>query len=134
MASTKATIDYEWADSLVVLSMSVPDHWWKEYKSYSLNDGQIVSFNIPTQRWHLLLDTLEDGDDLYPMSYQAVCLYSNKRSSSFTDFILPHKPIQEGDGPWYRRVTQGMESSTRRRRKNNQSHSMEWGDKEFLLI
>jgi hypothetical protein len=97
MASKKPPIDSEWADSLVGLSMSVPDHWWKEYKSYGSNDGRIVSFDVPTQRWHLLLDTLEDGDDLYPMAYKAVCLYSNKQSSSFADFILPHKPIREGD-------------------------------------
>jgi hypothetical protein len=97
MASKKSPIDSEWADSLVGLSMSVPDYWWKDYNSYNLNDGRIVSFDVPSQRWLLLLDTLEDGDDLYPMAYKAVCLYSNKQSSSFSDFILPHKPIQEGD-------------------------------------
>jgi hypothetical protein len=97
MAVTKKLMDSEWEDSLVGLCMSVPDYWWKEYNSYNLNDGRIVSFDPPTQKWLLLLDTLEDGDDLYPMSYKAVCEYSNRHSSSFTDFILPHKPIREGD-------------------------------------
>jgi hypothetical protein len=97
MGSTKKLIDSEWADSLVGLCMGVPDYWWKEYNSYNLNDGRIVSFDVATQKWLLLLDTIEDGDDLYPMSYKAVCEYSNKHSSSFTDFILPHKPIREGD-------------------------------------
>jgi hypothetical protein len=68
MASKKPPINSEWADSLVGFFMSVPDHWWKEYKSYGNNDGRIVSFDVPSQRWHLLLDTLEDGDDLYPMA------------------------------------------------------------------
>jgi hypothetical protein len=89
--------------------MSVPDHWWKEYKSCNLNDGRIVSFDADSQRWHLLLDTLEDGDDLYQMSYKAACEYSNKQSSLFHEFVLPHKPIRDGDdvinagGTWYRR-------------------------------
>jgi hypothetical protein len=77
--------------------MSVPDYWWQQYTTHNLNDDRIVSFDVPSQRWHLLLDTLEDGDDLYPMAYKAVCLYSNRQSSSFPDFILPHKPIREGD-------------------------------------
>jgi hypothetical protein len=97
MPPTKQPIDSEWADSLVGLCMSVPDHWWKEYKSCNLNDGRIVSFDADSQRWHLLLDTLEDGDDLYQMSYKAACEYSNKQSSLFHEFVLPHKPIRDGD-------------------------------------
>jgi hypothetical protein len=73
VASKKQLIDSEWADSLAGLCMSVPDYWWKEYNSYNLNDGRIVSFDAATQKWLLLLDTIEDGDDLYPMSYKAVC-------------------------------------------------------------
>jgi hypothetical protein len=89
-------IDSEWADSLVGLSMKVPDYWWKEYTTHSLNDGRIVSFDVATQRWHLLLQTQEDGEDLYPMAYAAVCEYSDKQSSSFQDFVLPVEPIFEG--------------------------------------
>jgi hypothetical protein len=97
MASTKKLIDSEWADSLVGLCMRVPDYWWKEYKSFSLNDGRIVSFDVPTQKWHILLYTPEDGDDLYPMSHKAVCEHSNRHSSAFQDFILSHKAIYEGN-------------------------------------
>ena len=97
MAPRKRYIDSEWADSLVGLSMKVPDYWWKEYTTHSLNDGRIVSFDDATQKWHLLLDTPEDGDDLYPMAYAAVCEYSNKQSFLFHEFFLPHKPIREGD-------------------------------------
>jgi hypothetical protein len=39
MAPRKRYIDSEWADSLVGLSMKVPDYWWKEYTTHSLNDG-----------------------------------------------------------------------------------------------
>jgi hypothetical protein len=45
----------------------------------------------------IILDALEDGDDLYQMSYKAVCEHSNRQLSSFLDFILPHKAIFEGD-------------------------------------
>jgi hypothetical protein len=76
--------------------MKVPDYWWKEYTTHSLNDGRIVSFDESSQKWDLLLHTQEDGDDLYPMAYAAVCEYSDKQSSSYQDFVLPVEPIFEG--------------------------------------
>ena len=86
--------------------MKVPDYWWKEYTTHSLNDGRIVSFDESTQKWDLLLHTQEDGDDLYPMAYAAVCEYSDKQSSSFQDFVLPVDPIFEGgDCNWWSRVS-----------------------------
>jgi hypothetical protein len=98
MAPRKKYIDSEWADSLVGLCMKVPDYWWKEYTTHNLNDGRIFSFDESTQKWHLLLQTQEDGDDLYPMAYSAVCEYSDKQLSSFQDFVLPVEPILEGGG------------------------------------
>jgi hypothetical protein len=109
MAPRKRYIDSEWADSLVGLPMKVPDYWWKEYTTHNLNDGRIVSFDESSQKWHLLLHTQEDGDDLYPMAYAAVCEYSDNQSSSFQDFVLHVDPILEGGdeidagGTWYKR-------------------------------
>jgi hypothetical protein len=76
--------------------MKVPDYWWKEYTTHSLNDGRIVSFDESTQKWDLLLHTQEDGDDVYAMAYAAVCEYSDKQASSYQDFVLPVEPIFEG--------------------------------------
>ena len=97
MAPRRRLMSTEWADSLVGLSMRVPDHWWEGYNSYFLNDGKIVSFDIDTQKWNLLLDTRDDGDDLYLMAYEAVCEYSNRQSSSFKEFQLPHQPLYHGE-------------------------------------
>jgi hypothetical protein len=58
------SISVEWAESLIGLSMKVPDHWWDDFHGYKLHNGKIVSFDIDSQRWNLLLATREDGDDL----------------------------------------------------------------------
>jgi hypothetical protein len=58
-------ISVEWAESLIGLSMRVPDDWWVGCTGQSLHDGKIVSFNIECGKWNLLLDTQDDGDDLY---------------------------------------------------------------------
>jgi hypothetical protein len=75
------SISVEWVESLIGLSMKVPDHWWDDYHGYKLHDGKIVSFDIDTQKWNLLLDTQEDGDDLYLMAYSAVYEYADEESS-----------------------------------------------------
>jgi hypothetical protein len=77
--------------------MRVPDHWWESYNGSNLHDGKIVSFDVISQKWNLLLDTRDDGDDLYLMAYEAVCEYSNKESSTFNEYQLPYLVVCEGD-------------------------------------
>ena len=38
-----------------------------------------------------------DDDNLYLMAYYALCEYSNKQSSTFNGFQLPHQPVYERD-------------------------------------
>jgi hypothetical protein len=76
-------ISIEWAESLVGLSMKMPDHWWERYNGSNLNDGKIVSFDVVNQKWNLLLDDQDDDDDEYLMAYEAVCEYCNKQHSTF---------------------------------------------------
>jgi hypothetical protein len=97
MAPRCLKIDTCWAESLVGLSMRVPDHWWESYNGSNLHDGKIVSFDVVSQKWNLLLDTRDDGDDLYLMAYEAVCEYSNKESSTFNEYQLPYLVVREGD-------------------------------------
>jgi hypothetical protein len=86
-------ISVEWAESLIGLSMRVPDHWWDGYYGHKLYDGKIVSFDIDTQKWNLLLDTQDDGDDLYLMNYNAVCEYSDEDSSTFHEYHLTYNAV-----------------------------------------
>jgi hypothetical protein len=76
--------------------MRVPDHWWERYNGSNLNDGKIVSFDIDSQKWNLLLDDVDD-DDEYLMAYEAVCEYSNKQHSTFNRYQLPYELVVEGD-------------------------------------
>jgi hypothetical protein len=67
MPPRRPKIDTCWAESLLVgLSMRVPDHWWESYNGgTNLHDSKIVSFDVVSQKWNLLVDTRDDGDDLY---------------------------------------------------------------------
>ena len=94
--NTNKLIDEEWAESLVGLSMQVPDNWWIGYSGSDLHDGKIVSFDWEEQKWNLLLDTRDD-DDEYLMAYEAVCAYCNTHSSTFKEFQLPDQVVIEGD-------------------------------------
>jgi hypothetical protein len=61
-----------------------------------LNDGRIHSFDEGYQKWNILLDT-QDDDELYLLAYDAVCEYSNKDSSTFSDYQLPFQVVLVGD-------------------------------------
>jgi hypothetical protein len=91
------SISVEWAESLIGLSMKVLDHWWDDYHGYKLHDGKIVSFDIDSQKWNLLLDTGEDGDDLYLMAYSAVYESSDEESSTFDEYHLKFHAVLDGD-------------------------------------
>jgi hypothetical protein len=70
--------------------MKVPDNWWQGCKRTSLNDGKIVSFDIDSQKWNLLLDTRHDDEE-------SVCEYCNTESSTFEEYQLPYQPVRDGD-------------------------------------
>jgi hypothetical protein len=89
-------ISVEWAKSLIGLSMRVPDDWWVGCNGHNLYDGKVVSFDISTQKWNLLLDA-RDEDLLYLMAYSAVCMYENEDSSTFREYHLTYEAIQDGD-------------------------------------
>jgi hypothetical protein len=64
-------ISVEWAESLIGLSMKVPEYRWDGCNGYKLHDGKIDSFDIDTQKLNLLLDA-RDEDLPYLMAYDAV--------------------------------------------------------------
>jgi hypothetical protein len=43
------SISVEWAESLIALSIKVPDHWWDDFHGYKLHDGKIVSLYPHTE-------------------------------------------------------------------------------------
>jgi hypothetical protein len=65
-------------------------------RASNLNDGQIVSFDIVSQKWYVELDDPDD-DDEYLIAYDAVCEYSNKEHSTFNRYQLHYKVVVEGD-------------------------------------
>ena len=60
MEHNERIIDPEWAETLVGLWMSVPNHWWKGYKGNTLHQGPIVMFLEDTNQWQLPLDDVDD--------------------------------------------------------------------------
>ncbi|OEU06835.1 hypothetical protein FRACYDRAFT_252945 [Fragilariopsis cylindrus CCMP1102] len=90
-------ISLEWVESLVGLSMKVPEYWWQGCKGYRLHEGVIVSFSEAKQRWNLLLNSRDDND-LYLMNYTAVSTYADNDSYTIDEFQLPFAAIHVGDG------------------------------------
>jgi hypothetical protein len=83
-----------WAESLIGLSMKVPDYWWDGCNGYKLHDGKIDSFDIQTQKWNLILDA---RDEPFPLAYDAVSMYADEDSSTIEDYQLPYQAVFEGD-------------------------------------
>ena len=90
------SFDIEWGKSLKGLSMKVSDNWWMGCNDRILHALKIDLFDRSTQKWNLLLDS-NDYEDLYLLPYDALCEYSNKESSTFHEFQLPHQPVYQGD-------------------------------------
>jgi hypothetical protein len=89
-------ISVEWAESLIGLSMKVPDFWWDDYNGYRLNDGKIDSFDIQTQKWNLLLDSRDDPFP-YLMAYDAVYEYADDYASTYHEYTLTQQAVRDGD-------------------------------------
>jgi hypothetical protein len=85
-----------WAESLIGLSMQVPDYWWDGRNCYKLHDGKIDSFDIQTQKWNLILDA---RDEPFPflMGYDAFSMHADEDSSTIEDYQLPYQAVFEGD-------------------------------------
>jgi hypothetical protein len=89
-------ISTEWAQSLILLSMKVPENWWQGCRGFKLFDGKIDSFDIQIQKWNLLLDS-RDEPDLFLMAYDAVYEYANEESSTYHEYQLIYKAVRDGD-------------------------------------
>jgi hypothetical protein len=94
---TKGTIQpqisTEWAQSLIGLSMKVPENWWVGCKGFKLHDDKIDSFDIQGQKWNLLLDA---RDEPFPflMVYEAVYEYADEDSSTtYHEYKLTYEAI-----------------------------------------
>jgi hypothetical protein len=89
-------ISTEWSQSLIGLSMKVPQNWWVGGSGYNLHDGKIDSFYVSSQKWNLLLDARDD-DDMYLIAYDAVYEYADETSSTFHEYQLTYQSVQDGD-------------------------------------
>ena len=101
--STPMEIDPQWAQTLVALPMSVPEHWWDECKGNTLFKDRIVGVNWkdPSERYFVF--ECEDGDDdntdnereRFPMRYDAVftmqiVTITTTQNSTFQSSLLQH--------------------------------------------
>jgi hypothetical protein len=80
---------------------SLPQYWGNnrnpvKYKLIRRNID-IGTLNREKKFLCYLVDTRDDGDDLYLMAYEAVCEYSNKVSSTFNEYQFPYLVVREGD-------------------------------------
>jgi hypothetical protein len=93
---TQPQISTQWAQSLIGLSMKVPQNWWVGCSGYNLHDDRIDSFDINSQKLNLILDA-RDYDDMYLIAYNAVYEYADKTSSTFHEYQLTYQSVQDGN-------------------------------------
>ena len=92
MDHNERIVNPEWANALVGLRMSVPNHWWKGYRGNRLHQGRIVMFLENTNRWQLLLDDVDD-DNHYAMNWDSVCEYADIDAGTYLSYTLPAEAV-----------------------------------------
>jgi len=98
--STPLQIDPQWAQTLVGLPMSVPEHWWDGCKGNTLFKCRIVGVNCRDTSERYFVFECEDDDDDYsndegqrfPMRYDAVYHYADSDHANYSKFNLPVIP------------------------------------------
>jgi hypothetical protein len=95
VSPTAATIDREWARSLIGLRLKVEACWWPEFSGHELYPGVIedVDFDDPNDRFFIFRI---DGDEwTYNMRYDAVIHYADEDHPSYHTFRLPDGYMQD---------------------------------------
>ena len=90
MSATKWPIDQEWAQSLIVICLQVPQSWCPGYSGSELYNGAVRDLDFSYERIRYFL--FEDDDDIgsrYPMQYDAVLHYAGKEQRGYARFRLP---------------------------------------------
>ena len=79
------SIDPEWANSVVGLRVKVPNCWWPGYNGKKLHPGSITAVNMKDKAGrYFMFETDADKGVHYPMRYDAVREYADKRVQSPT--------------------------------------------------
>ena len=73
MIVSTLTIDFEWAESLTGLPMSVPEHWWPGYSGRKNYAGRIKSIDRDAENGcFFCLAVADEPGAIYPMRCDAV--------------------------------------------------------------
>ena len=94
VSSTAKPIDKEWGEGFLGLRLKVPSHWWQGHSGSDVHDGNLTSFDEIVGKWVLSLDDI-DNDEPYLMRYDAVLKYCDTDASTYANYTLPAKPIEQ---------------------------------------
>ena len=92
MEHNEHIIDPEWANTLLGLRVSLPNHWWTGFRGNRLRQGCLVLFLENTNQWQFLLDDV-DNDNHYAMRYKGVCEYTDAEAGTYLSYTLPPEPV-----------------------------------------
>ena len=91
MIVSTLTIDFEWAESLTGLPMSVPKHWWPGYSRRKNYAGRIKSIDRDAENGCFFCLAVEDEPGaIYSMRYDAVFKYADEKHKLFGKFNFLH--------------------------------------------
>ena len=86
-------LDAEWANSLIGLRMIVPENWFVSGSGHAMNRGRISRIDTETENSAFFILNLDSYPGDFPMRYDAVFLYSDERSESFSEYLLPSELV-----------------------------------------
>jgi hypothetical protein len=121
VSPTAATIDREWARSLIGLRLKVEACWWPEFSGHELYPGVIEDFDFDAPNDRFFIFRIDGDEWTYNMRYDAVVHYADEEHPSFHTFRLPDGYMQD---PTTEEVTlaQLQQQINTRRQRNVRLH------------
>ena len=89
-------LDPEWANSLVGLSLLVPDSWWPGYDGEEKNHGVILSVDFTNTKQRFF--NVDVDGNVYCMRYAAVFHFADSSQRGFDRYRLPRHPVTSPEG------------------------------------
>ena len=123
-------LDPEWANSLVGLSLLVPDSWWPDFESEETNHGEIVSVDFTNTRQRFF--NVDVDDNVYCMRYDAVFLFADSSQRGFNRYRLPRHPITNLDGEVWTRPSRQSQGDSEDANAGNSSSNEEEEEEEHV--
>ena len=85
-------VDTKWAETMIGLRLSIPNHWWEGWTGNTLNPGRIEEYDADLARWKFKLDDVSYPEPI-DLRWDAVVKYADETHPMFENYQLPAYPV-----------------------------------------